>query len=251
MDRGSVLALSSPAYRRMAWGAISPIQDTTPAADTTVDTSRVAAMTASPLTRPVRTPIALASSSPRVRIFSRQRRRMRSREGAAISGRRTVTCSQPALWNPPIIQKSMAGSCLLGSATVLMAMMAAEARLLTTTPAMRRLKSRLPRMRRASAAASRTVSKPAEKGASCIASPLPPANRAAPTEQPLLTPRTSGEASGFWKRLWKTRPARERAPPLTTTSRMRGIRTDSRTVWAMAEGGFPVSIATISAGVKG
>src|SRR5689334_10563603 len=44
----------------------------------------------------------------------------------------------------------------------------------------------------------------------------------APSEPPVLTPRTYGDASGFLISAWNRRPARDRAPPMIADATARG-----------------------------
>ena len=111
IDIGMEVSWLTPAVRRAMWGMTSPTQETVPDTLTQQEVMRVATTIRTGRNSLTFTPREVASSSPNERTFRRHEVRIRNTIQGTSRKRSVRTMSHDALWNPPIIQKTIAGNC--------------------------------------------------------------------------------------------------------------------------------------------
>ena len=237
-EKGISRRLSFPKAMRPRCGIRRPTQPMTPQMETTEAVMAEAAAMTSPRTSGRFTPRARASSSGRERAFSRKRSRKSSRVPARITGPPVRSALRVMPEKLPISQKVMTGRTSCGSAAYFTRETSAENRELITMPARITMimDGRVLPAVRVTKKTRSTEKTPNRKEESCTPAALKPRRmaRAAPKEAPFATPRVSGVASGFAKKLWKAAPAQESPAPPSSAIRILGIRILKRTVRTLA-----------------
>ena len=167
-EAGSSRENAGPTIIRAMCGTTRPTQPMMPATDTAAAVASVAAATSITRSRQTLTPSASASSSGRLSRSTRQRSSSIGTSPARMTGPVTCRSCVVMLLSPPISQKVMEGSWVIGSATVLISAMPAPSNAPTATPASTRTSTGS--CRRTSAAMPRTsstASSPPAKASPC------------------------------------------------------------------------------------
>ena len=166
--------------------------------DTAAAVASVAAATSSIRILPTGTPSASASSSSRLSRFIRQRSSAIGNSPSSSAGAVPNRSETVMALSPPISQKVMDGSCVVGSATVLMSAMPAPSSAPTATPASTSTGS-CRRTSSDSPSTAPTADRPPTKAKPCTAPSGSPNQmaRTAPRPAPAETPRMSGDTNGL------------------------------------------------------